>query len=283
LLGTELWVVDVEIKNLIGAGVGVRVGGEQHVTVVEGATSPNLEGVVVVLTSVLEDEVPVGSHGVSEIVGQAVDATLLDVFGLEIDVRREFAFKSNAPVHEPGSLQRVRVSRKSGGDGAGDQPVGREERVLASAALRTSDEKDRSGIVKEPNPGGKLGFAGVVQNVRGGEPRRDQGVTNDLVPVIAGPCLDKEAAGGKPAVLHVSANFGVVRGGGWGSREGGVAGAGRRREGKTAADGRTGLTFLQIHNRLAKKAGVVAEAVEINAELEIVLAMPVARPKIQIG
>ena len=104
LLGAELRIVDANVEHLVRAGMGAHVGGEEHVPVAEGAAGSELEGVVVILSRVLEHEIAIEGCGIDKVVNQAVGTTLLDIFDLEVNGGWELAFERQAPVDETGGL-----------------------------------------------------------------------------------------------------------------------------------------------------------------------------------
>ena len=57
---------------------------------------------------------------------------------------------------------------------------------------------------------GTFGVPAVVENPGGGQARREKRATDDLIPIMPKASLDRDTPGQQPAILDVSAQFGIV-------------------------------------------------------------------------
>jgi len=110
-------------------------------------------------------------------------------------------------------------------------------------------------------------------------------VVDEVVPVETDAGFDEEAVGEAPAVFGIGADFGVVflvqaRG-----SEGGVPGAGEIAvggSGETEIGRGERVVAVEIGNRAAGEGCVVGNAIEIEADLEVVAAVPLLGREIEI-
>ena len=189
LLRAEDGVVDVEIESLVGAGAGAGVGAHQHEAFAKVVAEADLEGAVVILTSVLEDVVS-GGGVVGRVVDESVIAAALEEFGFQVDRRGEFLFEADAPVEEAREFQSVVVDGESCADGAGGgDAVGGaggvgsgEESVLTRAGVGAGDQEDGRGVVDDADAGGEFGVSGIVEDIGSGEAGREDGVVDRYCP-----------------------------------------------------------------------------------------------------
>ena len=79
----------------------------------EAATQTHLKSVVVVVTSVLQDEVAAGQI-VGRVVNKVVRATALHEFSFHEEGCREFRLECNTPIQKARSLKVLVVDREAG-------------------------------------------------------------------------------------------------------------------------------------------------------------------------
>ncbi len=179
----------------------------------KGVASTDLKPVVVILSGLGEREFPTQAGQVGEIVDKTVNAALPDVFHFQINVGGEFAFEGKAFVQDARRLQRTQIGGKGRENRSADRkPVLVEELIEASAGTGSGDEKDRGRVVEDSESGGEFGVAAAVKDPGSGEAGREEQSTDELIPVIAKSGFDKDTLSEEPAILSVSAEFGVVLG-----------------------------------------------------------------------
>ena len=293
LLRAENRVVDVEVEDLIGAGTGAGVGAHHHVSFAEVAAQGNLESVIGVVASVLENEVAADGV-VASVVNKSAGAAALKVFGLRVDGCGKLLFKADTPIDKARDAEIGGIGSEGsengccGGDASGRRGavgVGGEKCVLASTRKRTGYEKDWGFFVDEADAGGELGVSRVVEDVGSGEARSDFVVVDEIVPIKANARLDEEAVGEAPAIFGIGADFGVVflvQGRG---SEGGVTGAGETAVGGSgeAEIGRgERIVAAEESDGAAGKIRVVDNVIEIDSDLEVMAAVPLAGREIEI-
>ena len=110
---TEDGVVHIEIEDLVGVRAGAGIRTHDHIALMEAATQPQLESVVVVVTRVLQDEVAAGQI-VGCVVNKVVGATALHEFSLHEEGCRKFLFECNTPIQKVRSLEVLVVDREGG-------------------------------------------------------------------------------------------------------------------------------------------------------------------------
>ena len=93
-------------------------------------------------------------------------------------------------------------------------------------------------------------------------PRGKERTPHDLIPVEAQARLNQQSRRPQPAILKVRASFDIVQGKGRGERKYSAA---------------KGSVFPQIAHRRERQAFIIGDAVQIQAELQIVLPRPLPR------
>src|SRR5579863_2412373 len=234
LLRAQDRTIDIEIECLIGVSAGARVGAHHHVGFVEVAPQGDLKRVVAVVAGVFEEEI--AARGVvASVIDESARSFSLKIFRLEIDGGRKLFFEGNAPVDKARSEKRVGVRSKccryrtTGGDTSGRSGavgIDGEKGIFTSACERPGDQKNRRGFVDDPDTGGELGIARVVEDVSGGEARCNVRLAHDLIPIETHSGLDEQTIGDTPPVFGVGGDFCIVLLVERSNTEGRVAGAG---------------------------------------------------------
>ena len=104
----EDWIVDVDIKSLIGAGTRSGVGAHDGIGLAEIVPKRNLERVVMVFASVEEDEIA-GGGGIPRVVDEPVRAMAAQEFCFQVNGLGKFFFYAEAPVKKSRRFKSVVV------------------------------------------------------------------------------------------------------------------------------------------------------------------------------
>ena len=196
-----------------------RVGTHDHITFAKAVPQFKVKRAIPVVSRVLQQE-PACRRAGWGVVDEAVGSVAFEKFGLQVNGPGEFFFESETPVHIARRLKCASVNEKRSEQwrrgrrrctvhirGFADRV---EEVVCSLAGKRTGDQKQRSRIVDDSNSCGDLCVAFVVKHVSPSQSRRDQHVTDDLIPIETQSGLNQQTVANEPTVLGIRAAFEVV-------------------------------------------------------------------------
>src|SRR5262249_24247062 len=125
------------------------VGAEDGVTLLEGAPQVDPEGIVMIHAGVLEQEVR--APGARRcVVDEVVNSSAANELGFQKDLRREFLFDGEAPVHEPRRQQMPTVGVECADEGGGVPELAIES-VESRAALGSGYQPEIRQLIINPD------------------------------------------------------------------------------------------------------------------------------------
>src|SRR5215469_145616 len=179
-LRAEREIVQRIVEHLVRGCAGAHVRAEEGITLAEGAPQADLEGIVMILARVFEQEVR-ADCACRCVVDEVLTAGAANELGFEKDLRRKFLFEGDAPVHESWRQQVGTVGVEGGDEGSG-VPLLAKESVESCAALRLCDQPQICQLIINPNTCRQLGVPGVAERVGAGQARGKERLTNNFIP-----------------------------------------------------------------------------------------------------
>ena len=212
----------------------------------------------------------------------------MDIFRLQVDLSGQLLLECHTPVQKTGLMQCVlvhregRLSRTRVGRGETVKSTAIVEKVVeALTGKRTGNKHHIGRVIEGANPGGQFCVALLVENISPRQPRRQHWMTNDFIPVEAQAGLQQQTFSQGPAILTVAADFDIVQFTLRTNRKSRIART-RGRCRKTVWRGIWRHADPQEGHRVSLNPRIIGEAVEIDADLELMPSVPLARRERQV-
>ena len=173
---------------------GASVRAEDLITLAKAALQADLQGIVAIIASILEEVVTV-HRSIQRVVSKTMHSAFFEELYFQKDGRWQLLLEANAPVEVSWRCQIVPVHRERGRHGywhAGRFPVricrisARIEKVIDPLPIEGLVDQSQVGcVIDNSNSRRELGIAFIVENVSSGEARREQRSPHDFIPIQA--------------------------------------------------------------------------------------------------